>query len=137
MISQTRALDTNVLVRFLVGDDPAQLKKVIALFDSASASGERFWVSSIVLLELLWVLESLYKVPRATLLSTLEQLSDLAVIQLEDAPLLPYFLSIAHTSSMELSDLLIAVRSHKSSGHVTLTFDRKAAKHSKGIMELV
>lgn len=131
------AIDTNVLVRFVMGDDPAQLKKVLQLFDSAVASGERFFVSSLVLIEFIWVLECFYKIPRERILFTLEKLSDVAVLQWEDAPLLPHFLSAAQESSIDISDLLIAARNQRPNQLTTLTFDRKAVKKGKGMMALL
>jgi predicted nucleic-acid-binding protein len=133
----SRALDTNVLVRFLVGDDALQLKKVLGLFDQALESGERFWVSSTVLLELIWVLDCYYQIPRLSILDVLEKVSDLAVLDLEDASLLPVFLLAARKNSMGLSDLLIAIRGNRATGLVTLSFDRKAVKRSGGLMELI
>jgi len=133
----SRALDTNILVRFLTGDDTGQLKKVLALFDAALVNGERFWVTSTVLLELIWVMECFYKLPRTIILDTLEKLADLAVLDLEDAGLLPQFFALAQQNSMELSDLLIACRGNRATAQVTLSFDRKAVKQSKGLMALI
>ena len=51
------ALDTNVLVRLVTGDDPAQAKRVAARIDS----GDAFFVPLTVALELEWVLRGAYK----------------------------------------------------------------------------
>ena len=48
------ALDTNVLVRLFVVDNPAQAKRARALLDTA----ETFWIPITVMLELGWVLKS-------------------------------------------------------------------------------
>ena len=50
------ALDTNVIVRFLVRDDPAQARRAKALIDRLTEREERAYVSDIVLCELIWVL---------------------------------------------------------------------------------
>ena len=49
-----RAIDTNVLVRLIVRDEPAQFEKA----ESFVAQGA--WVSQLVLAETVWVLESVY-----------------------------------------------------------------------------
>ncbi len=54
------AVDTNILVRHLTEDDPAQLKHVHKLFKEHNQKGAIF-ISLIVLLELNWVLESRYQ----------------------------------------------------------------------------
>jgi predicted nucleic-acid-binding protein len=58
------ALDTNVLVRFLVEDDPEQTERARKLLEKAIESGSPCFVSDIVLCELVWVLDRSYKVDR-------------------------------------------------------------------------
>ena len=53
------ALDTNVLVRLLVNDDPAQAEQAAALIDASAAC----FVPITVALELEWVLRGAYKLP--------------------------------------------------------------------------
>ena len=48
-------LDTNVLVRYLTRDEPAQYAKVVAFIDAAIDRGEHFVVNTTVLCELEWV----------------------------------------------------------------------------------
>jgi len=47
-----KALDTNILVRFLTNDDAVQAKKVYQLFKNAEAKREHFFVPLLVVLEL-------------------------------------------------------------------------------------
>ena len=54
------AIDTNVLVRFLVNDDRVQSAKVRQLFAIAERERAMFYVALLVLLETIWVLESAY-----------------------------------------------------------------------------
>jgi predicted nucleic-acid-binding protein len=68
------ALDTNVLVRFLVEDDPRQAQIVRDLVRSVIESGSRCFLSDLVLAEMVWVLERRYKVPRTEIVEKLEQL---------------------------------------------------------------
>lgn len=125
-----KALDTNVLVRFLTMDDPAQSKKVIHLFRHAESNGERFHVSSLVLLELIWVLESLYRYERDDILAVFEKMLALQVLSIESPDLIESLLAAATGSKAELSDLLIGAAAHVRECDSTLTFDRKAAKAS-------
>ena len=52
------ALDTNVIVRFLVRDDEAQSNLVYKRLKKAELERERLFVPLVVMLEALWVLES-------------------------------------------------------------------------------
>ncbi len=63
------ALDTNVLIRFLVADDEKQANRVRLLFKRAEADQQKLYVPVLVVLEMLWVLESVYKIPRHQILS--------------------------------------------------------------------
>ena len=53
-----KALDTNILVRFVTKDDKAQADKVLSLFKEAENRGEEFWIPLVVVLEMIWVLEA-------------------------------------------------------------------------------
>lgn len=68
------ALDTNVLVRFLVEDDPRQSKEAAALIERAVASGEELFISDVVLCEMVWVLSIAYRISRTQIVSTLRDL---------------------------------------------------------------
>jgi hypothetical protein len=55
-----KALDTNVLVRYLVQDAPTQGRKAAAFLEGAATEGEQILVSNVVLCETVWVLDSAY-----------------------------------------------------------------------------
>lgn len=55
------ALDTTVLVRFLVEDDAPQAERAKALLQRAIDAEDPCYVSDVVLCELVWVLERTYK----------------------------------------------------------------------------
>lgn len=67
-------VDTNVLARFLVRDDPAQTETATAFFHRAESRGESLYVSQVVMCELVWVLSSAYRFPRDRIVDVLEQL---------------------------------------------------------------
>lgn len=58
------ALDTNVLVRFLVEDDAAQSAAAAALIEETTESGDGLFVSDIVMCETVWVLTAAYRVKK-------------------------------------------------------------------------
>lgn len=75
------AVDTNVVVRLLTEDDPAQAAKARALF----ASGTVF-VATTVLLETEWVLRGLYKLEGRRVVDALEALISLPNVRCQDEP---------------------------------------------------
>lgn len=68
------ALDTNVLVRFLIEDDARQSAAAAALVERAIRSNDALYVSGIVLCETVWVLSGSYRVPRLDVAKTLQDL---------------------------------------------------------------
>ena len=122
-----RALDTNIVVRFLVGDDEQQASKVRRLFSICEDMNECLFVSSTVLLETIWVLESAYECPRPAIIQAVNRLSNMTLLLFEDKVWLEDFLSVAQSSTFDLSDLLIAYKARGMDCECTLTFDKKAS----------
>ena len=60
-------LDTNVLARYIMQDDPAQSEAASELIESRCSADEPGLVSSVVLCELVWVLGRGYRVGRPAL----------------------------------------------------------------------
>lgn len=123
-----KAVDTNVLVRFLVNDDPAQASIVRARFADAEQQRESFWVPVLVLLETIWVLESGYGVSRSELIATLSDLLLLPILEFENRAAVQTMLTNAARTAGDLPDLFIAETAHLSGCESVLTFDKKAAR---------
>ncbi|MCU0636521.1 MAG: type II toxin-antitoxin system VapC family toxin [Gemmatimonadaceae bacterium] len=68
------AIDTNVLVRLLVEDDPIQSRAAAAVVRTRSARGERVLVTRTVLVETVWVLKAAYGQSRAQIVDVLSAL---------------------------------------------------------------
>jgi len=129
------ALDTNVLVRFLVKDDPAQAEKARKLLARAEARGETVMVTQPVLLELLWVLDAVYDVSREAILDTLELLLTTAVFDFQAREATQELLSLGRTTAIDLPDLLIGLSAWEAECESALTFDKRAARSE--LFELV
>ena len=67
-------IDTNVLVRYLVQDDPAQAKTATQLIEGTCTKDAPGFLNHLVLYETLWILEGCYKQPKAILVKTIEQM---------------------------------------------------------------
>ena len=68
------ALDTNVLVRYLVEDDAKQSAAAAALIDRVISDGDTLFVSHIVVCETVWVLRISYHVGRPEIAEVLRNL---------------------------------------------------------------
>lgn len=117
------AIDTNVLVRLLVRDDPRQLDAA----EKFIAKGA--WVSHIVLVETLWVLDAVYERSAEQIVAALERLLAHAELTLQDADVVAAALAqFRARPTLGFSDCLVLEVARKS-GHVPLgTFDRQLGK---------
>ena len=78
-----RAFDTNLLVRILTRDDAAQVAVINRLMDEADETGEVFFVPVTVVLEVEWVLRSVYKRTKAQMVTALASLLMNASLDIE------------------------------------------------------
>jgi predicted nucleic-acid-binding protein len=124
------ALDTNILVRFLVRDDEKQAQAVYSRFKQAESAREVLFVPLPVVLETIWVLESAYDLARPDILDALDGLKGLSILKFEKPAVLQSLIVEGKKTSCDLSDLLIALASHSCGCSGALTFDKKASKLS-------
>ena len=123
-----KALDTNVLVRFLVKDDPAQAEMIYQKLKQAEIDGEVFFVPLLVVLEMIWVLDSVYKFPRQEVVDSLEALLRMPVLRWESQAVIQGLISSARDTRIDLPDLLIAQSAKHSGCELVLTFDQRACQ---------
>lgn len=123
-----KALDTNVLVRFLVKDDEKQAQIAYQAFTQAEYKEEVLFVPLLVVLETIWVLQSVYEISDQDIVSAFSELMQMPVLKFESQQVMQDFISIARKDNFDLSDLLIAYSAEISGSQKVLTFDKKAAK---------
>jgi predicted nucleic-acid-binding protein len=120
-------LDTNVLVRYLVQDDPVQSKKANALIDRSAAQDAAMFINHVVMCELAWVLERGYGYARADLAELIEKILLARQFEIEKKDLVWAALADFSTSRADFADCLIGVTNVTAGCESTLTFDRSAA----------
>ncbi len=113
------AVDTNVLVRLLARDDARQVERA----ENFVATGA--WVSHLVLAETIWVLDSVYKLGRKSIVIAVQMLLDHALIALQEPAVVGAALEhFRNGRSIDFSDCLI-LEIARGAGHKPLgTFDR-------------
>ncbi|MDD5390409.1 MAG: type II toxin-antitoxin system VapC family toxin [Gallionellaceae bacterium] len=105
------AVDTNVLVRLLTGDDPGQTKRAAELFRR-----ENILIPKTVLLETEWVLRYSYQLSPPAILAAFQKLLGLPQVTLEDGPAIAEALT-RYEAGMDFADAL-----HLASGRAAETF---------------
>ena len=123
------ALDTNILVRFLVKDDERQSRIVFNRFKRAENNNQVLFIPQLVVLELILVLDSVYDCTREEIVNALEQLTMMPIIQFEKLDAIHELIKNSRNSLIDLADLLICNSSRASGCEKVITFDKKASKH--------
>ena len=123
-----KGIDTNILVRFLIGDDEQQAKKVYKIFKKAESEKDELFVPLLVVLELIWVLESVYEISRADILESIREFLLLPILRFEHKSVLQQFTLSAQANRYDLADLLIAHSAKMQGCETVLTFDKKVSK---------
>jgi len=124
-----KGIDTNILIRFLVGDDELQAKTVYNLFKKAESEKKELFVPLLVMLELIWVLESVYDIPRAEILDSISELLLMPILKFEQQTVLQQCIHAALANNHDPADLLLAHAAKAQRCETVLTFDRKASRY--------
>lgn len=109
------ALDTNLLVRLLTGDDPEQARRVAEMIDASPAC----FVPITVVLELEWVLRGAYRLERGAVIAALEGLMAIRQVHLEQEDLVRQALAWHH-QGLDFADALHLLRSEGCARFATL-----------------
>lgn len=118
-----RAVDTNVVVRLVTRDDPRQTARAEAFVAKGA------WVSHIVLVEVIWVLDSVFELPHKKLVTAVDMLLNHRDLVLQDPEVVSAALArFRRRPRLGFSDCLV-LESARKAGHVPLaTFDKELGK---------
>lgn len=123
-----KGLDTNVLVRFLVNDDPAQAA-IAAKFILTECTPESPGIlNRIVLCELTWVLGRAYGYPRSLIAEILEKLLRTCEFSIEGVDDVWTALRAYRAGTADFADCLVGTGNRSLGCDATATFDRKAGR---------
>lgn len=122
------ALDTNVLVRYLVQDDAAQAEAARRLIGRCVADGQPLFVPVTVTLELEWVLRSRYAVGKDDMLLTLSRLLSAAELRFESERALEVALHLFRQTVADFADCLHCALALHAGESPLWTFDKGAAQ---------
>ena len=118
-------LDTNILVRFIAQDHPAQTAAATKLVDSLSSDAPGY-LPLIVLAELIWVLQFSYRFNKQEIESVVERLLRSRELLLEKKETVSQALTKFRTSRADFADCLIERCGHAAGCQHVLTFDKDA-----------
>jgi predicted nucleic-acid-binding protein len=118
------AIDTNVLVRLLVADDPAQTRRALDFLEARRP----VWISTVVLVETVWVLTAVYGWSKAQILAMLETGSNSRDFGFQSVETVRAAIAAYAAGKADFSDCL-ALELARSEGRLPFaTFDKATAK---------
>lgn len=120
------ALDTNVLLRFIVRDDDEQYRSAKRLVDRLTVEQPGF-LTTVVLVEMIWVLSSGYKATKGQLIEVLQRLLNSRELIFENRDAVTAATEDFVSRSVDFADALISHTAVLAGCTETVTFDRAAA----------
>jgi len=122
------ALDTNVLLRYLLQDDLEQTALARRLFRKCIGAGEALYVPVSVFLEIEWVLRANFGLSKADVMDTMKLLLDAQELTFELEGAVEVALLLYQENSVDFSDCLHVALAAQAGEQPLWSFDRKAAK---------
>jgi predicted nucleic-acid-binding protein len=122
------ALDTNVLIRYLVQDDPIQAGLTTNFIETSCTEDDPCFIGQIVLCELAWVLEGNYGQNRQQIAHVIEELLQVGQLDVQQPEVVWRALSDYRNSNADFPDHLLARVNQSAGCDCTITLDKKASK---------
>jgi len=122
-----KGVDTNVLLRIVTADDPAQVERARQYLHEEQRHAP-FWINRIVLCELIWALTASYKFDRERVAAVVLLLLRSDEVALEGKKVVEDALYLFQTSKADFADCLIGLSNGLAGCERTATFDRRAAE---------
>lgn len=114
---KTVFVDTNIFLRYLTSDDPAKYEKCRELFKKAVDGKIRLLTSDMVIAELIWTLQSFYKVPKAEVIEKISILTNTPNLDIPNSGIIAEALIVYSRKNIDYIDAYNAVfmRHHNTS----------------------
>ncbi len=130
-----KGVDTNVLVRYMVQDDPLQSARAARLIEEECSREIPGFINRIVLCELVWVLDSVYRFPKKQIIDAVEKILRIDRFKVEDLESVWLALQSYRGGPADFADYLVGVTNRRAGCKHTASFD-KASCASKDFVLL-
>jgi predicted nucleic acid-binding protein len=113
-------VDTNVLIRHLTGDPPAQARRATTFLEQA----DELLLPDLIVAEVVYVLESFYEVDRTRVAELVRAIVGFPVMLLIDEPVLLRALEVYEVNRLDFADAYLVATAEASGVGVIASFDR-------------
>jgi len=121
-------LDTNILVRYITLDDPAQAARAAQIIERQLTPDQPGFVSLVTIVEIAWVLESFYEFSDEQMAAAIERILQIATLSVQNEREVYTAMVVLKSGAASFDDALIGALGSWAGCSSTLTFDRKAAR---------
>ena len=120
-------IDTNVLIRYIVQDDPEQSAKAVRFIEANCSKNAPGFINSIVLCEIVWVLKRAYKYNKNLITMVLKQILITTELEIENSDCALLALHDYEKGHADFADYFIAQINRDKGCEATVTFDQKTS----------
>ena len=121
-------IDTNILLRLWLNDDPAQNKRIDALLAAHGGLPGSLLVTDVVLVEAVWTLKSAFEQDKHAQLIAVRSLLEETAFAFEDREAVAAASSLFEAGSCGFADCLVVAKHARQGCDFTATFDRGMRK---------
>ncbi len=121
-------IDTNILLRLWLNDDPAQNKRIDALLAEHGSTSGSLLVTDLVLVEAVWTLRSAFDQDKDAQLIAVRSLLEETAFAFEDREAVAGAVTLFGAGSCGFADCLVVAKHARQGCDFTATFDRSMRK---------
>jgi len=123
-------LDTNVLVRYFAEDDAAQCVRAVRFIESHCTLQNPGCISTVTLVELVWVLSSGYGYARSDVSNLLEAILETSVFHVQEVDCVRAAIERYRSGKADFADYFIGELNSRDGAHPVYTFDKRLARET-------
>jgi predicted nucleic-acid-binding protein len=121
-------IDTNILLRLWLNDDPAQNKRIDALLAAHGSTPGSLLVTDVVLAEAVWTLKSAFEQDKPSQVLAVRSLLEETAFAFEDRGAIAEALGLFEAGTCGFADCLVVAKHLLHHCELTATFDRDMRK---------
>jgi predicted nucleic-acid-binding protein len=121
-------IDTNILLRLWLNDDPAQNNRIDAMLAAHGSTPGSLLVTDVVLVEAVWTLKSAFEQDKRAQVIAVRSLLDETAFAFEDREAVAVALGLFEGRTCGFADCLIVAKHARSGCEFSATFDKAMRK---------
>ena len=116
-------VDTNIILRYLMADDPAKARACAALFKTAVERKQILWTTHLVMAEVIWVLEKFYKIPRTEIAEAVLKILNTTILEIEEKDVVMSAVGLYQLKKIDFIDAYHAMMMLEWGVHTLYSYD--------------